>query len=149
MVHYDPCGCWGGLTRDEVLAAGSKEEVARKVRTFDSGATRDTDQGKLDYEGFLSPLVLWRFACYMHSHRKQPDGKLRAADNWKKGIPKEEYLRSLFRHFMDLWLIYCGYTVVDDNGTQGHPITIEEAACGIMFNAMGFLHVILTETTKR
>jgi len=32
------------------------------MRQFESGATRDTEDGKLDYEGFLSPAVLLRFA---------------------------------------------------------------------------------------
>jgi len=36
-----------------------------KVRTFDTGATRDTEDGKLDYEGFLSGRVLKRYAEYM------------------------------------------------------------------------------------
>src|SRR5687768_9111242 len=31
---------------------------ASAARTFSTGATRDTDNGKLDYEAFLSPLVL-------------------------------------------------------------------------------------------
>jgi len=33
-------------------------------RTFDTGATRDTSQDKLDFEGFLSPLVIKRFGEY-------------------------------------------------------------------------------------
>ena len=33
-----------------------------KIRKFETGATRDTDQGKYDYEGFLSPVVLDRFS---------------------------------------------------------------------------------------
>jgi len=28
------------------------------IRQFTTGATRDTSDGKLDYEGFISPLVL-------------------------------------------------------------------------------------------
>ena len=69
------------------------------VRTFDTGATRDTDDGKLDYEGFISPLVLERFARYMHTHRLQPDGTLRDSDNWQKGIPRDQYIKSAWRHF--------------------------------------------------
>src|SRR5687768_4320669 len=42
---------------------GEKKESA--MREFETGATRNLDNGKLDYEGFLSPLVMERFAEYM------------------------------------------------------------------------------------
>ena len=54
------------------------------MRTFKSGATRDDDAEKFDYEGFLSPLVIRRYAEYMHGHRKQVDGKMRDSDNCQK-----------------------------------------------------------------
>jgi len=81
------------------------------IRRFDTGATRDTDEGKLDFEGFLSPLVLERYAQYMNKHRKQSDGKLRDSDNWQKGIPLKAYIKSLWRHFFDLWKIHRGAIV--------------------------------------
>jgi len=56
------------------------------MREFISGATRDDSEGKNDYEGYLSPLVLRRFGDYMTLHRKQADGKLRDSDNWQKGM---------------------------------------------------------------
>lgn len=59
------------------------------MREFRTGATRDNDEGKYDYEGFYHPLVVKRFGQYMDKHRKQADGKLRDSDNWQKGIPKE------------------------------------------------------------
>ena len=64
------------------------------VRTFDSGATRSDEPDRLDYEGFLSPLVLERYAQYMHEHRKRADGTLRSSDNWQRGIPRDEYMKS-------------------------------------------------------
>jgi hypothetical protein len=64
------------------------------MREFETGATRNPEEGKLDYEGFLSPLVLECYAKYMHEHRLQSDGKLRDSDNWQKGIPKEVYMKS-------------------------------------------------------
>lgn len=105
----------------------------KKIREFETGATRDTDLNKPDYEGFLSPLVLKRFGEYMNKHRKQSDGKLRDSDNWQKGIPQEEYMKSAWRHFMDLWLFHRGY--------EGRE-TIEEALCGLLFNIQGYLHEI-------
>ena len=101
------------------------------MRTFKTGATRDTDTTKLDYEGFLSPLVLGRYACYMNKHRIQADGKARASDNWQKGIPQDAYVKSLFRHFMELWMLH-------RNGQQSGP-KVEEACCAIWFNMQGYL----------
>ena len=45
-----------------------------KTRQFSTGATRDTDEGKYDYEGFFSPLVLERYGEYMNKHRQQSAG---------------------------------------------------------------------------
>jgi hypothetical protein len=111
-----------------------------QMREFDTGATRDTDEGKLDYEGFLSPRVLERFAEYMNKNRVQADGNVRASDNWQKGIPREAYMKSLWRHFMDVWTLHrtsipCS---VDEDELQ-------EALCAMMFNVMGYLHEELAE----
>lgn len=106
-----------------------------KIRKFATGATRDTEQGKLDYEGFLSPLALKVYAEYMNKHRVQPNGELRDSDNWQKGIPLDVYMKSLWRHFMDLWLWH-----------RGHPTksreSIDDALGGILFNTFGYLHML-------
>ena len=47
------------------------------MREFESGATRDTDDGKLSYAKCLSPAVLRRYLEYMDEHRKQADGQMR------------------------------------------------------------------------
>jgi len=111
-------------------------ELYMKIRKFKTGATRDTDNGKLDYEGFISPIVLQRYAEYMHEHRLQSDGKLRDSDNWMKGIPKSEYMKSGWRHFEDWWLEHRGC-----KSREG----LEKALCGVIFNAMGYLY----ETLKK
>ena len=108
------------------------------MRTFNTGATRNSDNEKYDYEGFLSPAALEVFAAYMHLHRKQADGKLRDSDNWQKGIPKEAYMKSMWRHFFDVWKLHRGYTVVSSE--DGHTVTMEEALCALMFNVQGYLH---------
>lgn len=100
------------------------------MRNFESGATRDSEEGKLDIEGFLSPLVLLRFSEYMHWHRKQADGKLRDADNWQKGIPEDAYMKSLTRHFFEVWRLW-------DEGTGGK--VWEDALCAALFNIQGLL----------
>ncbi len=112
------------------------------VRLFETGATRDTDQGKLDYEAFLSPLVLKRFAEYMHQHRKQADGTLRDGDNWQKGIPIPQYVKSMWRHFFDVWSLH--------RASKNLLPQQEENLVAVMFNVMGMLHEILKlkEKTK-
>lgn len=108
--------------------------MSGKVRNFDSGATRDTDEGKYDYDGFFSPLVIERFGEYMNKHRKQSDGNLRDSDNWQKGIPKTAYMKSSWRHFIDWWKEHRGYKTKDG---------IEEALCALLFNVQGYLHEYL------
>lgn len=101
------------------------------IRQFDTGATRNTEAGKLDFEGFLSPLVLKRYAEYMDSHRKMPDGSLRDSDNWQRGIPLSVYIKSAWRHFFDLWREHRGISTPDG---------LENDACALLFNVSGYLH---------
>lgn len=102
------------------------------IRTFESGATRDTDKGKLDYEGFLSPQVLKRFAEYMHKNRVQSDGSYRDSDNWQKLFGENHYdvcMKSAWRHFHDMWLIHRGESARED---------MESAINGLLFNVMAY-----------
>lgn len=119
-------------------AAGPWPVASGTVRKFDTGATRDTDEGKLDYEGFLSPAVLVEFARYMNVHRHQSDGQLRDSDNWQKGIPMDAYMKSLWRHFMDVWQLHRGIT--PESG-----VDMTEALCSVLFNVQGYLHEVLKD----
>lgn len=110
------------------------------MREFESGATRDDDDEKMDYDGFLSPLVLFRFAEYMHKHRIQADGELRPSDNWKRGIPIEQYMKSKWRHFMGTWLQWSGKIEHPDE-----QYDLEDSLCAELFNTMGMLHELLKE----
>lgn len=107
-----------------------------KVRAFETGATRQSDEGKIDIEGHLSPLALMAFCEYMDKHRILPDGSLRASDNWQKGMPIDVLVKSLTRHFFDVWLLH-----------RGHPARepMEDALCGILFNAQALLHELRKE----
>jgi len=114
-------------------------EKGGSMRKFESGATRDTDEGKLDFEGFLSPIVLMRYAEYLHEHRVQADGKLRASDNWQGLFGKKHYdvcMKSAFRHFMGWWL---------KHREPDSDIELEDAICAVMFNAQAYLLKILKE----
>lgn len=57
--------------------------MSKIVREFDTGANRDLDEDKYDYEGFLNPKVLEAYAKYMHKHRYLKDGSIRDSDNWQ------------------------------------------------------------------
>lgn len=107
------------------------------MRTFGSGATRDSDDGKIEPWGFTSPLVLKRFSEYMHGKRVQPDGNLRSSDNWKKGMPVEVYKHSLSRHVLDLRLILDGYP------EEASDPDVETVLSAVLFNAAGMLHELI------
>ena len=113
----------------------------RWMRQFSSGATRSTAEGKLSYEGFLSPFVLERYAQYMHEHRVQADGRLRRSDNWQNGIPRREYLESTLRHLIDIWkaMRTVGWKDINEENDK----VLQDAICGVMFNMMGLLYEIL------
>lgn len=110
------------------------------MRKFKSGATRNNNEGKFDYEGFLSPLVIEAYGKYMNKHRKQSDGKLRDSDNWQKGIPVDVYIKSAWRHFFDLWKEHRGIPTKDG---------IDEALCALLFNVMGYLHELLKKKVNK
>lgn len=117
------------------------EVAAPVIRTFETGATRNLDVNKLDFEGFYSPLAMESFAKYMHSHRMQKDGTLRAADNWQKGIGFDVYMKSMFRHFFDAWKIHRGHKALSPE--DGHELTIDECLNGLSFNVNGYMHELL------
>ena len=113
------------------------------VREFSTGASRGTKEGKLEFTGFFSPLVLHRVAQYMDKHRVMDDGSLRDPDNWQKGMPIEEYMASMWRHFFDVWAIQRGYGA--NVGAGDDP---EEALCALFFNVQGMLHEVIQQNER-
>lgn len=113
------------------------------MRKFQTGASRDNADNKIDYAGHLDPKVLEIFGAYMHKHRVTAEG-VRASDDWKQGIPKDVYYRSLVRHTMQFWSLHEGNTVKQGD----EELTVEDALCGILFNAMGLLREISKENSK-
>lgn len=112
------------------------------MRKFKSGALRDNDTDKIDFEGFLSPLVLERFGEYMHRHRNTADG-VRDSDNWQHLFGESHCdvcMKSLLRHVMDLWLFHRGYQGRDD---------IEDALCGVLFNTQAYLYKLLIDKQRK
>jgi hypothetical protein len=110
------------------------ELIPGVVRSFGTGATRDSDDGKYDYEGFLSPVVLEAFAAYMHKHRVQSDGSLRDSDNWQKGMPLDVYMKSMWRHFMDVWKTHRGLEI---------EVSQVDALMALLFNVQGYAFELL------
>lgn len=116
-----------GIKREQVAANGTTQSL----RVFETGATRDLDLNKLDYEGFLSPIALERYAQYMNKNRLQKDGTLRGSDNWQLGMPLDVYMKSMWRHFFDVWKAH--------DGVAGAP-PIDESLAAMFFNVQGYLH---------
>ena len=113
-----------------------------EMQKFDTGATRSADTDKPDPEGFFSPLALHAYMLYMHKHRKQSDGTLRASDNWQKGIPLNNYAKSLWRHTFDVWAHHRGLPEI---ATEAQI----ESLCATIFNAMGYLHELLKSQRQK
>lgn len=109
----------------------STEEV---MEVFNTGANRNVSADKLDYEGFLSPAVLKEYAEFMHKNRHLPNGEIRDSDNWQLGIPLNNYMKSLLRHVMDVWLWH--------RGRKGNE-PLKVALCAVIFNASGYLHELI------
>jgi len=150
---YRPDGSWevepGVIGPYDIVEkiSSTSEPVKQKdqplLRQFSSGATRNLDNNKYDYEGFLSPLVIEAFGKYMHSHRLQKDGKMRDSDNWQLGIGFDVYMKSGWRHFFDWWKLHRGFDATSPE--DGHKIDKVEALCALMFNVQGYMHELLKE----
>lgn len=115
-----------------------------KIRVFKSGASRNSSLNKYDYEGFNHPLVDHSFAKYMHHHRKLEDGSYRDSDNWQKGIPVKELMRSFRSHVQDVMLINRGIKVFEDK----KEVTLEEALNGVKFNLNAMVLDLLKNTKQ-
>ena len=120
-----------------------KEDLANlnkhEKREFDTGASRNSADGKLEYDGFNSAPVDLYYAKYMHKHRFLEDGTMRSSDNWQKGFPIEVIQKSLGRHYKDYHLTTTGYTVMEN----GEAHDIKDILCGIIFNAKAHLHELV------
>ena len=116
---------------DELMESVKEMKAKRpSIRQFKSGATRDTAEGKLDWEGFISPVAMHRFAEYMNKHRVQADGSLRDSDNWQAGFPRRQTRKSLVGHAWDLWYEW---------RAGQEELKMVDLLCAIIFNAQSLL----------
>lgn len=104
-----------------------------KVTKFSTGAIRDSQEGKPDLVETVSPWANWRYGLYMTEMKKKY-----GEGNFKKGIPRDSYMRGLARHFLRI-------QALDDCKTFNLPVEewmephIDHAAA-IRFNIDGLMH---------
>lgn len=98
----------------------------QKITKFDTGAIRDTQDGKEDYIETLSWTALKRYAQYMTGKKaKYGEG------NFKKGIPIKNYEQSLVRHVQKYM----------ENKYEGGFIEKDyDHLSAIVFNTFGIMH---------
>ena len=123
---------WPMMPHDGPMISG------REMAHFDSGATR-TAEPLEDYEGFLSPLVIEEFGKYMAVHRVQANGETRLSDNWQRGMTKARYMRSMWRHFLQVWKLWRKERLGDGKAMLG-------ALSALMFNVHGMMLEVLIST---
>ena len=109
------------------------------MRSYGTGGVRSELGDKLQYEGYFSPMVLRRRAQYMKKHQEQEDGEHREPDNWQNGMPMDDYIDSLFRHFIDIWLNHREVIRLEKD-------EVEELLCAMMFNCEGYLFELMKGT---
>jgi hypothetical protein len=92
--------------RIKEIADDAKTDDDGVLRSFDTGATRDTGGNKLVFNKFLSAQAIEQYCRYMNMNRLQSDGKLRDGDNWttmKHGRKKNSGETMSFRHGNMKW----------------------------------------------
>ena len=82
-----------------------------KKDTYDTGATRDSSEGKGRYD-LISPLFLRRIAIVLEKGAKN-----HGDNNWQKGIPYSRLIDSAFRHISQF---NCG---MDDEDHLAQAVT--------------------------
>lgn len=153
--YYDDI-CGGEAPRDVSIATAGAANIGQgagcnstgnnaQQSQFQTGATRSTSEGKIDFEGHIHPEVLQVYGEYMHRHRVQRDGQLRASDNWQEGIPVYRYVKSFVRHGIEFWRMWRGTAVV--NPDSGAYFTFGDVLCALMFNIMGIIYELKTRNS--
>ena len=87
------------------------------TRTFETGATRNGNKGKYEFDKYVNPINELSYAQYMKSHQVI-NWEYRPWDNRQKGIPFDSLFESAYRHMQTLCLLYQWYDVyeIEENG---------------------------------
>ena len=70
------------------------------------------------------------------------------SDNWQRGMTRSVYMKSLWRHMLDLWFLHRGIRRFDVHG-DGHELFPEEVCAAILFNVNGYLFEVLKVDAQR
>lgn len=97
-----------------------------KITKFQTGAIRDTQEGKVDFIETISWTAFNRYAKYM-TGKKSKYG----TGNFKKGIPIESYEQSLLRHV---------HKYLVNKYENGDEEIAEDHLSAMVFNIFGILH---------
>ncbi|MEE8115077.1 MAG: hypothetical protein V3T23_12080 [Nitrososphaerales archaeon] len=135
-MNLQNCTCHYDVTICRIHDIKAQIRAQSQMAEFNSGATR-TAEPLEDPEGFLSPVVIQAYCQYMSKHRKQEDGKVRNSDNWQKGMPKARYMRSMWRHFFDVWYKWRNFREPD------LMLGLLNALCALLFNVQGMMLEVL------
>ncbi|MFM9826722.1 dATP/dGTP diphosphohydrolase domain-containing protein [Flavobacterium sp.] len=102
------------------------ENNKEEIRKFESGAIRDSENGKEDYIETISWIAFRRYAQYMTKCKEKY-----GAGNFKKSIPIDSYECSLVRHLQKYLA----------NKYESQDIEKESChLCAMLFNIFGILH---------
>jgi hypothetical protein len=102
------------------------EEPQQAVTKFESGAIRDSGEGKESYIETISWTAFRRYSQYMTSKKK-----VYGQGNFKKGIPIESYEESFNRHLVK-YLI--------NKYEDGNLEKDQDHLAAMVFNIFGIMH---------
>lgn len=100
--------------------------MEQKIKKFESGAIRDSQEGKTCFIETISFTAHNRYAKYM-TKKKEKYG----SGNFKKGIPIESYEASLLRHIDKYFR---------NKYENGNDEKDEDHLAAIRFNVDGIMH---------
>lgn len=96
------------------------------ITKFNTGAIRDSQEGKEDYIETISWTAFKRYAQYMTGKKSRY-----GAGNFKKGIPIESYEASLVRHLQKY---------LSNKYEGGNVEKEDDHLSAILFNVFGIMH---------
>jgi hypothetical protein len=94
------------------------------MRTFETWATRDTANGKMEYVKYSHPLCDYSWAKYM-LWKQIIDGQYRNGDNRQKWMPFDELMQSFVRHTEIVKLLYYWHTVYEERDGDAVHIHVD------------------------
>lgn len=103
------------------------------ITQFNTGAIRDTQDGKLDFVETMAWMAIAEYSKYMTAKKAKY-----GSGNFHKGIPVESYQASLMRHIVKyLCIAECRQRgVIPPAWMEAH----EDHLCAVIFNTLGIIY---------